>query len=389
MTNVENALLRQMQKMSAAIGAMQGAASKDKGSQAAVSFQEMMQQSGGKVSSKQPAKDAPAEKPVKGEEENLEEGRLPVEKQEEELKPENLAGNPNAVVMELFRPEIVEGAGEQTAEPILAAIPEETVQETAMDLEGQSPELETGVDAGVGAEVSMEQQPRDFGQAMEEAPVQQETTQPVQVRQEDAPEQAVEEVDKPDDLPDTVEVKVENLEEGEETSGESAAAGQAVFHETESVPVKVGERYETVDTQKPEMENQLADVIRGAAQTGTERIQIHLAPQNLGSLVIEMTKDANGALQVVLHTSNAKAAGVLNQHLDGLHNALQSYGQEEVRVEVQRGQESQEQHFKQADPDGRGQHQQRQQQERHEEDSVNGQEFLQKLRLGLFGTDEL
>ncbi len=389
MTNVENALLRQMQKMAACLGAMQGAVNKDKGNQAAVSFQEMMQQSGGKVSSKQPAKDAPAEKPVKGEEENLEEGSLPVEKQEEELKPENLAGNPNAVVMELFRPEIVEGAGEQTAEPILAAIPEETVQETAMDLEGQSPELETGVDAGVGAEVSMEQQPRDFGQAMEEAPVQHETTQPVQVRQEDAPEQAVEEVDKPDDLPDTVEVKVENLEEGEETSGESAAAGQAVFHETESVPVKVGERYETVDTQKPEMENQLADVIRGAAQTGTERIQIHLAPQNLGSLVIEMTKDANGALQVVLHTSNAKAAGVLNQHLDGLHNALQSYGQEEVRVEVQRGQESQEQHFKQADPDGRGQHQQRQQQERHEEDSVNGQEFLQKLRLGLFGTDEL
>lgn len=389
MTNVENALLRQMQKMAACLGAMQGAVNKDKGNQAAVSFQEMMQQSGGKVSSKQPAKDAPAEKPVKGEEENLEEGRLPVEKQEEELKPENLAGNPNAVVMELFRPEIVEGAGEQAAEPILAAIPEETVQETAMDLEGQSPELETGVDAGVGAEVSMEQQPKDFGQAMEEAPVQQETTQPVQVRQEDAPEQAVEEVDKPDDLPDTVEVKVENLEEGEETSGESAAAGQAVFHETESVPVKVGERYETVDTQKPEMENQLADVIRGAAQTGTERIQIHLAPQNLGSLVIEMTKDANGALQVVLHTSNAKAAGVLNQHLDGLHNALQSYGQEEVRVEVQRGQESQEQHFKQADPDGRGQHQQRQQQERHEEDSVNGQEFLQKLRLGLFGTDEL
>lgn len=389
MTNVENALLRQMQKMAACLGAMQGAVNKDKGNQAAVSFQEMMQQSGGKVSSKQPAKDAPAEKPVKGEEENLEEGSLPVEKQEEELKPENLAGNPNAVVMELFRPEIVEGAGEQAAEPILAAIPEETVQETAMDLEGQSPELETGVDAGVGAEVSMEQQPKDFGQAMEEAPVQQETTQPVQVRQEDAPEQAVEEVDKPDDLPDTVEVKVENLEEGEETSGESAAAGQAVFHETESVPVKVGERYETVDTQKPEMENQLADVIRGAAQTGTERIQIHLAPQNLGSLVIEMTKDANGALQVVLHTSNAKAAGVLNQHLDGLHNALQSYGQEEVRVEVQRGQESQEQHFKQADPDGRGQHQQRQQQERHEEDSVNGQEFLQKLRLGLFGTDEL
>ena len=389
MTNIENALLRQMQKMSAAIGAMQGAASKDKGSQAAVSFQEMMQQSGNKVSSKQPEKDAPAGKPVEGQEESLEEGKLPVEKPEEELKPENLVGNPNAVVMDLFRPDIVESGAEQAAAPVLTALPEETVQETAMEVDAQAPGMETAVDSELGAEVSMEQQPKDFGQAMEEAPVQQETTQPVQVRQEDAPEQAVEEEDKPDDLPDTVEVKVENLEEGEETSGESAAAGQAVFHETESVPVKVGERYETVDTQKPEMENQLADVIRGAAQTGTERIQIHLAPQNLGSLVIKMTKDANGALQVVLHTSNAKAAGVLNQHLDGLHNALQSYGQEEVRVEVQRGQESQEQHFKQADPDGRGQHQQRQQQERHEEDSVNGQEFLQKLRLGLFGTDEL
>ena len=389
MTNVENALLRQMQKMAASLGAMQGAVNKDKGNQAAVSFQEMMQQSGGKVSSKQPEKDAPAGKPVEGQEESLEEGKLPVEKPEEELKPENLVGNPNAVVMDLFRPDIVESGAEQAAAPVLTALPEETVQETAMEVDAQAPGMETAVDSELGAEVSMEQQPKDFGQAMEEAPVQQETTQPVQVRQEDAPEQAVEEVDKPDDLPDTVEVKVENLEEGEETSGESAAAGQAVFHETESVPVKVGERYETVDTQKPEMENQLADVIRGAAQTGTERIQIHLAPQNLGSLVIEMTKDANGALQVVLHTSNAKAAGVLNQHLDGLHNALQSYGQEEVRVEVQRGQESQEQHFKQADPDGRGQHQQRQQQERHEEDSVNGQEFLQKLRLGLFGTDEL
>ena len=91
MTNVENALLRQMQKMSAAIGAMQGAASKDKGSQAAVSFQEMMQQSGNKVSSKQPEKDAPAEKPLEVQEELREEGKLPVESQALELKPEDLA----------------------------------------------------------------------------------------------------------------------------------------------------------------------------------------------------------------------------------------------------------------------------------------------------------
>ena len=131
MTNIENALLRQMQKMSAAIGAMQGAASKDKGSQAAVSFQEMMQQSGNKVSSKQPEKDATAEKPVEG--------------KEEVLKPENLVGNPNAVVMDLFRPDIVESGAEQAAAPVLTALPEETVQETAMEVDAQAPGMETEI----------------------------------------------------------------------------------------------------------------------------------------------------------------------------------------------------------------------------------------------------
>lgn len=384
MTNVENALLRQVGKMAASLNAMQGAVNKDKGSQAAVSFQEMMQQSGGKVSSKQPAKDAPAEKPVKGQEEGLEEGKLPAERPEEELKPENLAGSPNAIVVDLFRPDIVEGGSEQAAEPVLMPIPEETVQETAMDLDGQAPELGTAVDTGVGAEVSMEQQPKDFGQAMEEAPAQETVQQTAQVRQGAAVEQSADEVDKPD-LPETVEVRVDGQGDGEEPTGESGAAEQPVFHETQSVPVKVGERYEAVDTQAPEMEDQMADMIRGAAQAGAERIEIRLAPQNLGSLVIEMTRDVNGALQVVLHASNAKAANVLDQHLNGLHTALQSYGQEEVRLEVQRNEQSEQQHFRQADPDGRGQHQHRQQQERHEEEPANGQEFLQKLRLGLFG----
>jgi flagellar hook-length control protein FliK len=116
-------------------------------------------------------------------------------------------------------------------------------------------------------------------------------------------------------------------------------------------------------------------------------VEIRLAPQNLGSLTIEMAKDANGALQVVLHASNAKAAGVLNQHLDGLQAALRGYSQEEVRIEVQRSDESQQQNFRQADPDGRG-NQQRQQQERREEEHT-GDAFMQKLRLGLFGADAL
>ena len=56
-------------------------------------------------------------------------------------------------------------------------------------------------------------------------------------------------------------------------------------------------------------------------------------------------------------------------------------------MEVQRGEESQQQNFRQADPDGRGQHQHRQQQERQEEQQ-SGEEFMQKLRLGLFGVED-
>ena len=118
-------------------------------------------------------------------------------------------------------------------------------------------------------------------------------------------------------------------------------------------------------------------------------MEIRLTPANLGAVTIEMTKDASGALQVVLHAANSRAAGLLQQHLDGLHTALQSYGAgQEVHVEVQRNQDSQQQHFQQADPDGRGQQQRQRQQEERQDNPSDGQDFIQKLRLGLFGTEE-
>ena len=384
MNTVENALLQQMQKMAASIAAMQGSVNKDKGNQAAVSFQDMLQQSGNKASSSEAPGKEPQDKPLKEVEEAVEEAKQPQlpGKDKEELKAENLTGNPNAIgVMELFRPEIVETA--EQVEPVLNPIPEETVEGAAMDLGGQAPEMETSVDAGIGAEVSMEQQPKDFQQAMEEMP-QQQDTETVQQPQQEASPHPVQDTEKPEA---PVEVRVEQDGEGEEPTGEAAAAEQPVFRETQSVPVKVGERYEVVDTQQPEMDDQMADVIRTAVQTGQERIAIRLNPQNLGSLVIEMTRDTAGVLQVVLHAATPKAEGLLNQHLNNLHTALQSYGHEEVHVEVQRGEESQQQNFRQADPDGRGQHQHRQQQERQEE-RQGGEEFMQKLRLGLFGLEE-
>ena len=362
MTTVENALLKQMQKLASTMTAMQGAANKDKNGQNAVSFEEMLQQSGSKTSNVSEGSKEPQDKPLKEVEEAVEEAKNPAlpGKEKEELKAENLTGNPNAVaVMDLFRPEIVETMETmETVETVVNPIPQETVEGAAMDLGQQSD---------------------SFQQAMEE-PAQQTVENPQ--TQQTAPEQPVQQEKQ---VEGDVEVHVER-DEGEEPTSEAPMAEQPVFHESQAVPVKVGERYEVVDTQKPDMDNQLADTIRTAVQTGQEHIEIRLNPQNLGSLVIEMTKDTAGVLQVVLHAATPKAEGLLNQHLNGLQNALQGYGHEEVRLEVQRNEPGEQQQFRQADPDGRGQHQQHQQQERREEHS--GEEFMQKLRLGLFGAEE-
>ena len=175
-----------------------------------------------------------------------------------------------------------------------------------------------------------------------------------------------------------------------ELGAEVMNAGQPLFQDVKAAPVKVGENFE-LDTEQPGMDDKLADTIRMAAQESLRQIEIKLSPENLGTLTIKLTQSADGALQVVMHAANAKAANLLSQHLDGLNQALQSYGHgQEVRVEVQRNEDSQQagqQQQQQTDPDGRGQHSQ-QRQEQRRQDSGHSGDFIQKLRLGLFGPEE-
>jgi len=179
--------------------------------------------------------------------------------------------------------------------------------------------------------------------------------------------------------------------EGEDDTDEQPdvsvmVSSQPLFKDVKAAPVKVGENFE-LDTQQPEMDGKLADAIRYAAQQGLKQVEIKLSPESLGELTVKLTQSADGALQVVLHTTNAKAANLLTQHMDGLHAALQGYSQE-VRVEVQRGEDSQQtqQQNQQTDPDGHNR--QQQQQQRREERHSGSQDFVQRLRLGLFGTEE-
>lgn len=164
-------------------------------------------------------------------------------------------------------------------------------------------------------------------------------------------------------------------------------AGQPLFHDVKAAPVKMGENFQ-LDTEDPDMDANLADTIRFAVQEGFQQVEIKLSPESLGNLTIKLTQTADGALQVVLQAANPKAASLLNQHLGDLNAALQGHGQSsEVRVEVQRGEDSQQarQDQQQTDPNG---HNRQQQEQQRRQESEHSEDFVQRLRLGLFGTEE-
>lgn len=388
MNIMDTLLLQQMQQMATGMTALPQTGSKDKSG--ASSFQDLMDQINRDTSAAsketKDSKDASG-KPVKDQEkteETLEEGAPVQTEEQEELRPQDMVANPNVVnFVEFFQPEAALAVEESVITVPVEAIPEESVEGAGMELDGQLPMLDTAVETSVEMETPMEQNTGSFQEAMAEE-IPQEQAAPVENAAEAAPVQETEQAEKP-----RQEVEVEAVaaqEEGDEPKAEAAEAPEAVFHDAKAAPVKVGERYETVDTQAPNMDEQVAAAVRQAVQAGSQRIEIRLTPENLGELVIEMTRDAGGALQVVLHASTSRAAGLLTEHLTGLHAALQAQSAQAVHVEVQRGQESQQQNLhQQTDPNGH--HQQHRQQERRQE-QTGGEDFLQKLRLGLFGEPE-
>lgn len=197
-----------------------------------------------------------------------------------------------------------------------------------------------------------------------------------------------EETTKADTLND-VNVAAANTQEDEaELLVTSDAPSQSLFREVETTPIKVGENYQ-LDTTSPEMDAKLTNLIDDAAAQGLQKLEIQLTPEHLGKIVVELTQNTDGALQIVIHAANAKSTGLLSQHLDSLNSALQNLGHNQVHVEVERNQDNasaQQQPFQQADPDGRGQRQEQQQQNKQSQNESN--DFLQQLRLGLFSLDE-
>ncbi len=159
---------------------------------------------------------------------------------------------------------------------------------------------------------------------------------------------------------------------------------QPLFSETESMPVKVGDAPVLDTTVQPEeMDTNLSKIINDAMNQNLQRVELRLNPENLGNVVVELTRSPEGMLHVVLHADNQNAAKLLSEHSANLSLMLQNSNATEVRVEVPQSQQSQ-QMWQQPDQNGGQQQQQQQQQPRQQQ---NAEDFLHQIRLGLLGME--
>lgn len=160
----------------------------------------------------------------------------------------------------------------------------------------------------------------------------------------------------------------------------STVSSRPLFAQMESMPIKVGDP-QPLDTTSGDFEVKLAGRVSQALEHGTDQVEIQLSPENLGNVVVKLTRNEEGILHVVLYADNERAARLLGEHSSALGMMLQNSGQGEVQIEVPQPQQE-DQLWQQPDQQ-QGQNQggqPREQQNRKQ----NSDDFLQQIRLGLF-----
>lgn len=177
--------------------------------------------------------------------------------------------------------------------------------------------------------------------------------------------------------------------EGEVLQAQAGSVEQPLFQESDSMPQRVGDA-PVLDTQAEEFDTQMSREVTSALKTGQQHLELRLTPENLGSVVVEMSRSPEGLLHVVLHTESEQAAKLLSEHSSTLGLMLQSSQQGDVRVEVQRPEPDQ-RPWQQPDQNGgqnSGSHNGRGQQEQ-QQNAPDPERFLQQLRLGLIPAEVL
>lgn len=257
------------------------------------------------------------------------------------------------------------------------AAPEEiqTAEVAGVELAAPVVEIETAPEAAETVEILPEE---TAAETVEQLP--QEQARPVEA---EAP--VVE------DAAGEVEVKVTAAEtDGAEQESDSQDTPQEdmaeapVFREVREIPVKVGEAPRAEETREVPVEDQIGPRLAEALEQGDTRVEIQLAPENLGKVTVEVTLHEDGTLHIALHAENSQTRGLLERSADNLMAMLGRDTRQEVQVEVPRQQESQQQNFYDQQ---KGHEQQQQQQQEHRRERQSGEDFLHQLRLGLIPGD--
>lgn len=298
--------------------------------------------------------------------------------QEEDSVPEELKQQAAAMtLMAEYRPEIQYMEAPETAEAsqaaaVLTEVPA-TVEQQPQAAQPQSGPVLSAAEDGVET-VPME------APAVEAPAVQTAETEklPVTAETSEAPAQKTE-------LENELPVHFAEKQETDDQPEETDAGGDVtpLFEDVKATPVKVAEPMrETVELEAPDAKIQLSEHLTAAIDLSQNKVELTLTPESLGKLTVEISRDGNGALSIVLSAANPKAAALLERHAGGLQELLAANTKTDVRVEVQESQESPRQFL---NPDGNPNERQQGQQHREEKahKESDGADFLQRLRLGL------
>ena len=209
--------------------------------------------------------------------------------------------------------------------------------------------------------------------------------------------EVVQEIERPQQVETrTVEQNVERedvavrvtVDDAEEISGE-AAAEAPLFKDVEAAPIKVAEAPERAENRTPAapVEQQITEKLSNILNGGETRVELQLEPLELGKLTIELTRNADGVLNIVLNAENAQTRTLLERHVSPLQEALSERGQQNVQITVERNDESQRQNNQQNN-DFRDGSNGRQHEQQRRENPRSGEDFLQQLRLGLIPIED-
>ncbi len=269
----------------------------------------------------------------------------------------------------ILEPAVVEGIAQEQTAGIVETVevqPEETVQQ----------------------EQPVEAQFQQAAEAVEEAPVEEQPKVEAEAVTEEA---GARETGRP-------EVTVQRSNEGERSQDEEVDAdigqqSQPVFRDAKAAPVKVADVQRPVDAQEPQAPQQIANHVVDALEQGQNMVRIQLNPANLGSVTIELTRDAAGVISIVMTPETARAAEILTQNSSSLMMALTEKGEFTASIAIVVP-ENNENAGMMMNPDGHNGNAQEDEEDgkkkKHDDrtEGVNAADFLSQLRLGLVGRAE-